>query len=116
MKVAVVGSRNLNADITRWIPTGTTAILSGGAVGIDRCARAYAREHSIPLLEFLPDYKKYGRKAPLVRNEEIISHADLVIAVWDGSSRGTKFVIDHCRQRKKALLVYMPKGAVLQAK
>ena len=112
MKVAVVGSRSLNTDVGRWIPTGATAIVSGGAAGIDRCARAYARENNIPLLEFLPDYPKYGRRAPLVRNEQIIAHADLVIAVWDGSSPGTKFVIDRCRQSNKSLLVYMPKGAV----
>ena len=112
MRVAVIGSRGLNTDVGRWIPEGTTAIVSGGAMGIDHCAREYAQKNNIPLLEFLPDYEKNGRKAPLIRNEEIIAHADLVIAVWDGSSRGTKFVINRCRQRKKALLVYMPKGAV----
>ena len=113
MKVAVIGSRNLSADVGRWIPSGTTAILSGGALGIDKCARAYAVKNNIPLLEFLPDYAKYGRRAPLIRNVEIITHADLIIAVWDGHSPGTKFVIDRCRQAKKSLLVYMPKETMM---
>lgn len=99
MKVAVVGSRTLKIDnIGNYIPKNTTEIVSGGAKGVDTCAREYSIQNNIKLTEFLPDYKKYGRIAPLKRNLQIIAYADLVLAFWDGKSRGTAFVIDNCRK------------------
>ncbi|MBR3631346.1 MAG: hypothetical protein IKN55_12860, partial [Oscillospiraceae bacterium] len=50
--------------------------------GIDSDARAYAQQHGIPIKEFLPDYKRYGRGAPLKRNLLIIEYADVVLAFW----------------------------------
>ena len=98
MKVAVVGSRNLTINnLGDYLPKDTTEIVSGGARGIDRCAREYAKSHNIKLTEFLPEYARYGRSAPLKRNLQIIRCADMVLAFWDGKSRGTKFVIDKCK-------------------
>ena len=110
MKVAVVGSRNLSVrDLGDYLPSETTEIISGGARGVDTSAREYANAHGIPLTEVLPDYKKYpGRVAPLKRNIEIIDMADLVLAFWDGKSRGTKFVIDKCHEMGRSLIVYTP--------
>lgn len=109
MKVAVVGSRALCvADLGKYLPEGTTEIVSGGARGVDTSARAYALSHGIKLTEFLPGYDKYGRSAPLKRNITIIEHADLVLAFWDGSSRGTKFVIDNCKQMGVPVKVFIP--------
>lgn len=99
MIVAVIGSRGLHVDdLGQYLPKETTEIVSGGAKGIDSDAKAYAQAHGIPLKEFLPEYQKYGRGAPLKRNLLIIEYADVVLAFWDGESRGTKYVIDHCRE------------------
>ena len=108
MKVAVIGSRSLNIDnIGKYLPEGVTEIVSGGAKGIDSCVREYAKKNGIKLTEFLPEYSKYGRGAPLRRNLEIIAYADEVVAFWDGKSRGTKFVIDNCKKQSKKVTVYM---------
>ncbi len=107
MKVAVIGSRGLTVrDLERYLPNDTTEIVSGGAKGIDTCAREYAISHGIKLMEFLPDYNKYGRVAPLKRNIQIIEYADIVLAFWDGVSHGTKFVIDNCRRRNIPIKVF----------
>lgn len=99
MKVAIIGSRCLTEDnIGKYIPIQTTEIISGGAKGIDTCAAKYANANGIKLTVFLPQYQKYGKFAPLKRNIEIIENADLVIAFWDGKSRGTKYVIEKCNQ------------------
>lgn len=108
MKVAIVGSRNLIiSDLGAYLPKDTTEIVSGGARGIDSCAREYAQTSGIKLTEFLPEYERYGRGAPIKRNREIIDYADIVIAFWDGRSRGTKYVIDQCFRSHKRLTVYM---------
>ncbi len=99
MKVAVIGSRGLSvSDLGRYLPENTTEIVSGGAKGVDTSAREYALAHGIKLTEFMPEYTRFGRSAPLKRNITIIEYSDIVIAFWDGKSRGTKFVIDNCRK------------------
>ena len=73
---------------------------------MDMGAREYALAHGIKLTEYLPEYDRYGRGAPLRRNITIIEQADLVLAFWDGRSHGTKFVIDQCKSRKIPLKVF----------
>lgn len=99
MKVGVIGSRGLTVDnLEQYLPKNTTEIVSGGAKGIDTCAREYAISHGIKLTEFLPEYSRYGRGAPLKRNLKIIEYADVVIAFWDRQSKGTKNVIENCKK------------------
>lgn len=109
MKVAVIGSRGLRVnDLGKYLPDEVTEIISGGARGVDTSAREYAMEHGLKLTEYLPEYNKYGRGAPLKRNITIIENADLVLAFWDGSSRGTKYVIENCKKRNIPLKIYVP--------
>ena len=108
MKVGVIGSRGLKVnDLGKYLPEDTTEIVSGGAKGIDTCARDYALSHDIKLTEFLPEYNKYGRGAPLKRNLQIIEYADVVIAFWDGKSKGTKYVIDNCKKQSVQVDVHV---------
>ncbi len=109
MRVAVIGSRGLSIDdLGKYLPPETTEIVSGGAIGVDTCAREYALQHGIKLTEFLPDYKTYGKSAPLKRNITIIEYSNIVLAFWDGKSRGTKFVIDNCRKMGVPVKVFKP--------
>ena len=66
MKVAVIGSRNLLIDnLKAYLPEGVTEIVSGGAEGIDTCARQYAKSNQLLYTEFCPEYARYRRVAPL---------------------------------------------------
>lgn len=101
MKIAIVGSRNVTvSDIGKYI-SNAEEIVSGGAVGVDCCAAEYAKEHGIKLTEFLPQYERYGRAAPIVRNKEIVDYSDKIIAFWDGSSKGTLSVIKYAQKAGK---------------
>ena len=107
MKVAVIGSRGLDIDMVQlYIPAATTEIVSGGAKGVDTMVKNFALENSYKYTEFLPDYEKYGRAAPIRRNDEIIEYADLVVAIWDGKSKGTKYVTEQCKRANKCLIIY----------
>lgn len=106
MKIAIIGSRNIFIDdLGSYLPNNVTEIVSGGAKGVDACARKYATHNKIMLTEFLPEYARYGRAAPLKRNLQIIEYADEVLAFWDGKSKGTKHVIDTCKKLGKKVSV-----------
>ena len=101
MKIAVIGSRSITKiDIGKHL-MGCEEIISGGAVGADACAAEYAKKHGIKLTVFLPQYERYGRAAPIVRNKEIVDHADKIIAFWDGRSKGTLSVIKYAEKVEK---------------
>ncbi|MFZ6014266.1 MAG: DUF2493 domain-containing protein [Bacteroidota bacterium] len=120
MRVAVIGSRRfenkgklfatLSSLESHGVPSGKISlIVSGGALGADKLAEAFALEHGIPLLIFRPEYDRFGRNAPLKRNFKIVDSADLVVAFWDGVSRGTKHGIDYAiRQKKRVIVVSEP--------
>lgn len=106
MKVAIVGSRNIKVEnLNQFLPDRVTEIVSGGAKGIDACAKNYAVKNGIVYTEFLPEYQKYKKYAPIKRNMQIAEYADFVIAFWNGKSRGTKFIIDYCNQKNKLVRV-----------
>ena len=101
MRVAVIGSREIpdfvDVDyLIQRIPLNCTEIISGGAAGIDSLARQAANRLGLPIREYLPEYGRLGKRAPLARDELIVKNADLVIAIWDGKSRGTAYTLDVC--------------------
>ena len=115
MKVAVIGSRNITIpNLGDYLPSECTELVSGGAKGVDTSAKEYAEAHDIKITEFLPDYANYGRGAPLKRNIQIIEYSDIVLAFWDGKSKGTKYVIDNCEKLKKSVrIIRMDKAGLV---
>lgn len=111
MKIAVVGSRSFSCyDQVKKVLSGLaiTLIVSGGAIGADSLAEKFAEENNIPKKIFLPDWAKFGRGAGMVRNKDIVTAADMVVAFWDGKSKGTKNTIDTARKLgKKVEVVYV---------
>ena len=109
MKVVVIGSRHAPASVSRRIleelPSNVSEIVSGGAEGVDRLAERVADILGIPVRVFQPDYQRYGRRAPLVRNEQIVEYADQVLAFWDGESHGTGRTIALCIEKNRPVRV-----------
>ena len=102
MKIAIVGSRNIESiDVNRYLPKYCNEIISGGARGVDKLAEQLAKDNKIKLTVFLPEYRRYGRGAPIVRNKMIVDYADEVIAFWDGCSKGTEWIINYCKRIEK---------------
>ncbi len=105
MKLLIIGSRTItNFDPAGYIPEETDLIISGGAKGVDRVAEQYADSHGIEKLIILPQYEKFGRAAPLKRNEEMVDLADTVLAIWDGESRGTKYTLNYAKKKNKEII------------
>lgn len=100
MRVGIVGSRNCKnfdlSEMEKYLPGDCAEIVSGGAQGADSYAERLAELKNIKLTRFEPDYQKYGKRAPLKRNEIIVKNCDMLLAFWDGSSRGTAHAINIC--------------------
>ena len=52
----------------------------------------------------------YGKAAPLKRNEEMVREADVVLAVWDGCSRGTQYTVNYAREQEKKIIEIIVNG------
>lgn len=112
MKIAIIGSRSFKdysklekSILTHIAVSEIDLIVSGGAVGADSLAESFADKYKIPVKLFLPDWELYGRSAGVVRNKYIIKESDVVIAFWDGISKGTKHSIDLANKQNKKVII-----------
>lgn len=69
-------------------------ILCGKARGADMLGEQYAQDHGYSVRYFPADWKRHGKGAGYFRNTEMARNADILVAFWDGQSRGTKHMIE----------------------
>lgn len=104
MKVIIAGGREINDyDLLLQAVLNAgfdiTAVVSGGARGVDAMGERFAEEAGLQLFKFPADWDKHGRAAGPIRNRVMAEFGDALIAIWDGKSRGTKNMIDQARER-----------------
>ena len=80
-------------------------ILSGHCSGVDALTERYASEHKLTIEIHPAQWTRYGRAAGPIRNEQMVTQADCVIAFWDGKSRGTRSLISYAKKHGKKLYV-----------
>lgn len=106
MKVIIAGSRSFEYyEILRDVmdelidESGIVPdeIVSGTAKGADRLGEKYAAELGIPIKRFPADWNKYGKKAGHLRNIEMAEYGDMLVAFWDGESKGTEQMIKYAK-------------------
>jgi len=110
MKTILAGSRSINNlrelnEAIRASGFAITEVVSGEAAGVDRLGVWWAGQHSVPVVRFRPDWRRYGKQAGFLRNAEMANYADALVVVWNGRSAGTKHMIDLARE--KGLKVYV---------
>ena len=109
--VAIIcGSRNVKETRDNMIKIDNVCVenkfdilevISGGAKGGDSLGETWASYHNIDLTIMPANWDRHGKAAGHIRNRRmlnyILNHPDkfipLVIALWDGKSRGTKGMI-----------------------
>lgn len=111
MRICIAGSRSFN-DVDMVIevfefleskgfipPQSHWTFLSGMARGADRIGYELAIANEIPVMKFPADWDMHGGSAGYIRNAEMAVHTDVLVAFWDGESRGTKHMIETCTKK-----------------
>ena len=113
MKLIIAGSRTINQkEIVRnafdcWFSNKIiNIIVSGCAKGVDTLALEVAHDLKISTAEFPANWEKYGKLAGFKRNMKMAEYADVLLAIWDGESKGTKHMIDLAQKHKLIVKVY----------
>lgn len=109
-KVIVAGGRKFNdynllkskldAILAEKRKTHQIYIISGMAKGADTLGEQYANENGFTVLGFPAEWNLYGKRAGILRNEEMAKVGDALIAFWDGESPGTKHMIETARDKR----------------
>lgn len=115
MKIIIAGSRTItDVRIVAWalgsagLKLGMISeIVSGGAKGVDTLGEQIAIINNIPVRRFPADWNKYGRSAGYKRNAEMAEYADILVAVWDGQSKGTEHMVDLMQRGGKGVHVHV---------
>lgn len=118
MKLIIAGSRStrhdlaiaqvkaaLAAALTVW--PEPTAILEGGARGIDAAAKAHLSNY-YPVRSYPADWDKYGKGAGPFRNRQMAQDGDCLLAIWDYRSPGTGNMIETMASFSKPVLIVHP--------
>lgn len=104
MFLIIAGCRNFH-----HLPTLETAIaefklepeiiIHGAARGVDTLAQLYAEKYLIPVVQFPANWEKYGNQAGPIRNCVMAERGDVLLALWNKKSRGTKHMIQTATRR-----------------
>ncbi|MBS9525908.1 DUF2493 domain-containing protein [Litoribacter alkaliphilus] len=81
-------------------------IVSGTAKGTDQLGERYAKEKGYTVRKFPADWKRFGKRAGYLRNEEMAKYADALIAFWDGESKGTGHMIDLAKKHGLKIKIF----------
>lgn len=89
-------------------------VVCGEARGADSLGKRWAKNHNVKVVSFFPDWKNNGKAAGYIRNKQMGDYADILIAFWDGKSRGTKNMIDYMKKLGKTYIVYSYDGYLIE--
>ena len=112
LRIIIAGSRDFNdykllktsmRDILKNISLddiNKIKIISGTARGADQLGERFAKQFKLEVVKFPADWNRFGKRAGYIRNEEMAKYSvkddnyGMLVAFWDGKSRGTKHMID----------------------
>jgi hypothetical protein len=89
-------------------------IISGGVNGADKLGEKFAKEGGFKLKIMPADWTTNGKYAGYIRNSEMADYAKkdsdyaILIAFWDGKSKGTKHMIDIAKNKNFDKIFIIP--------
>lgn len=110
MKLVIAGTRDV---VMSWPAVDDAArrfghvseVLHGGSGGVDHAAQKWAHARGIKATMYPAHWHEHGKAAGPIRNRQMASAGDVLIAFWDGASRGTLSMITEMVRAGKPVYV-----------
>jgi predicted Rossmann fold nucleotide-binding protein DprA/Smf involved in DNA uptake len=112
VKVAIVGSRHFSepdrvSDYVAALPRGAS-IITGSASGVDAAATRAARTKGIPVQVMPASFDELADASKsAARNQRLIDACDVLVAFWDGTSKGTRNTVDRALDSGKEVHIFV---------
>jgi len=117
MWVIIAGSRGISGvDIVQEAVNNSgfkneiEGVVCGMAKGVDMSGYEWAIKNKKKVEIFPANWDKHGKRAGYLRNVEMGEFGDALIAIWDGTSRGTAMMIDIMERKRKAIYIHKMYG------
>ena len=100
-RIIVAGGRdgeglpNLSEVLRQFIDPAQDIMLCGMCPsGVDYDAYHWAKYNGVQIQECHANWTEHGKAAGPIRNKLMAQNADVLVAFWDGKSRGTRSMIN----------------------
>jgi len=112
LRVAIVGSRHFSdpvrvIDYVKSLPP-RASIITGSASGVDAAATKAAREKGIPVQVIPASFDELADASKsAARNQRLVDACDVLVAFWDGGSKGTRSTVERALDSGKEVHVFI---------
>ncbi len=114
MRVAIVGSRRFAepervAEYVNGLPP-RASIVTGSASGVDAAATKAARARGLSVQVMPASFEETNDPGKSnVRNQKLVDACDVLVAFWDGASKGTRATVERALDSGKEVHVFVSK-------
>jgi predicted Rossmann fold nucleotide-binding protein DprA/Smf involved in DNA uptake len=112
VRVGIVGSRRFAepervVEYVNGLPA-RASIVTGGASGVDAAATRAARDRGLAVQVMPASFEETNDPARSdLRNQKLVDACDVLVAFWDGSSKGTRATVDRAMDSGKEVHVFV---------
>ena len=112
MRVAIVGSRHFSepervTDYVNGLAAGAS-IITGSASGVDAAATRAARARGLGVQVMPASFDEMSDASKsAARNQRLVDACDVLVAFWDGTSKGTRATVDRALDAGKEVHVFV---------
>ena len=112
MRVAIVGSRHFSEPdrVTEYVNglPARASIITGSASGVDAAATKAARARGLGVQVMPASFDEMSDASrSAARNQRLVDACDVLVAFWDGTSKGTRTTVERALDSGKEVHVFV---------
>ena len=112
MKVAIVGSRRFSEPdrVTEYVNglPAKASIITGSASGVDAAATKAARARGLGVQVMPASFDELADSSKsAARNQRLVDACDVLVAFWDGASKGTRATVERALDSGKEVHIFV---------
>jgi len=112
VRVAIVGSRHFSEPdrVTEYVNglPARASIITGSASGVDAAATKAARARGLGVQVMPASFDEMSDASrSAARNQRLVDACDVLVAFWDGTSKGTRTTVERALDAGKEVHVFV---------